>query len=99
MQSDSLAALGAAAKLGSSTPQLNAIVRELALEFAESNFEIDLFGHIPGSLNVWADALSRLRDPKGPKSVPTELLAVPRTVVAQRGPTWWRTRGSPDAAR
>ena len=99
MQSDSLAALGSAAKLGSSVPKMNMVVRELALEFAEGMFEIGLFGHIPGHLNTLADALSRLFDPNGPKELPEMLANVPRTIVQERCPSWWRTRGTPATSR
>ena len=95
LQSDSIAALGSAAKLGSSVPALNTVIRELALEMAEGCFEVDLFGHIPGHLNVWADALSRLRDPNGQKTVPEELLQIKRATVAPRPSGWWRAQGAP----
>ena len=98
VQSDSLAALGSAAKLGSSIPHMNLIVRELALEFAEGTFEVELYGHVPGHLNVEADALSRLTDPNQAKVVPESLATVPRTPVAQRTAAWWRTRSAPTAS-
>ena len=98
VQSDSLAALGSAAKLGSSIPQMNLIVRELALEMAEGTFEVVLYGHVPGHLNVEADALSRLTDPNLAKTVPEPLWDVTRTAVPQRTAAWWRTRSAPSAS-
>ena len=98
LQSDSMAALGAAAKLGSPVPKINVIVRELALEMAEGSFEIDLYGHVPGDLNTWADALSRRQDPNGPKEVPPELAHLPVGSPEPRGEDWWRARGSPSAS-
>ena len=95
MQSDSLAALGAAAKVGSSVPSLNTVMRELSLDLAEGMYEMQWFGHIPGTLNVWADALSRLRDPNSPKSVPEALANIPKATTAVRTSSWWRASGSP----
>ena len=95
VQSDSLAALGAACRLGSSVEKMNVIVRELALEMAEGEFEVGLYGHIPGALNVWPDALSRLWDPNGPKDVPPELANLPGGRPEPRPFSWWRARGLP----
>ena len=95
VQSDSLAALGAAAKGGSKVAGLNVIMRELSLDLAEGEYEANLFGHIPGRLNEWADSLSRLHDPNLKKEVPEELRDVPRASLATRGPTWWRTATLP----
>ena len=97
MQSDSLAALGAAAKMGSTVPALNTITRELALDLAEGNYEMQWFGHLPGTLNTWADSLSRLSDPNGAKDVPEALRHVPRADLAPRTRSWWRASGSPSA--
>ena len=95
VQSDSIAALGAAAKSGSGIPHMNAVIREMALDLAEGNYHADLFGHVPGSLNVWADALSRLLDPNKMAAIPDELKHLPRTTVQPRTSSWWRSSGPP----
>ena len=95
VQSDSMAALGAAAKAGSGVPQMNLVIREMALDMAEGNYQVDLFGHVPGELNSWADALSRLLDPTKEVAIPDELLQVSRTEVAPRTTSWWRSAGAP----
>ena len=95
IQSDSLAALGAAAKIGSSIPAMNTVMRELSLDLAEGLYEVSLFGHVPGSLNTWADALSRLRAPTEAKTVPEELLEVPTAALEVRTKDWWRASGLP----
>ena len=70
-------------------------MQELSLDLAEGNYETNLFGHIPGSLNTWADALSRATDPNQQKNVPDELVDLPQATVAVRGPDWWRASTRP----
>ena len=97
LQSDSLAALGAAAKAGSQVPSMNMLMQELALDWAEGLYEISLFGHVPGRLNTWADDLSRLYDPNEAHVVPEELLHVPGIVPAPRDASWWRASSPPSS--
>ena len=82
VRSDSRAAIGAACNLRSKCPRCNDVAAELALLRAEEGASIELFAHIPGVDNVWADALSRLSAPDR-ASVPRELLAVPRASVPE----------------
>jgi len=93
VRSDSTAALGAVAKLASPTPNVNLIAREVALDVAASAYGMEActWGHISGSLNDWADALSRLYAPE-PRQVPDALARVPRTQLPLRRWSWWRTR-------
>ena len=71
---------------------MNRIMAELALVQAETNYGFEMrFEHVPGRLNVWADALSRLDEPGSMATVPSELLADQRRRTSHRGPTWWRT--------
>ena len=98
VQSDSVAALGAAARLGSPVEKLNTIVRELALEMAEGEFEVSLYGHVPGHLNKLPDALSRLWDPNGAKEFPAELASIPGGQPDPRPLEWWRARARPTPA-
>ena len=55
---------------------------------------IDFHEHIAGSLNVWADALSRLHQPGGGHVVPPELLQRPRAIPLVRNAGWWETAES-----
>ena len=97
MQSDSVAALGAAAKAGSGVGTMNTVIREMSLDLAEAAYEVHFYGHVPGRLNVWADALSRLAEPSSGKTIPKELYNVDRTDVAIRDQGWWRTAGPPSS--
>ena len=99
-RSDSLAALGSLLKVSSSAANLNVIMQELALDISDGTYEVELVGHIPAALNGWADSLSRLwAPPPETKVVPAALLVVPRTEVAARNSTWWRTRPGGAGAR
>ena len=95
-RSDSIAALGAMAKGGSTAAATNAVARELALDVASGNYSPEIFGHIPGHLNHIADALSRLCAPKGEhKEIPQELSHLTVQIPADRTPAWWRASGPP----
>ena len=94
VKSDSSAALGATLKLCSPVPAINTVVREIALDLAEGKYRIDFHEHIAGSLNVWADALSRLHQPGGGHVVPPELMQRPRAIPLVRNAGWWETAES-----
>ena len=98
LQSDSIAALGSTAKAGSSVPHLNAVMRELSLDLAEAAYSVSFFGHVPGDLNHWADALSRRTDPNAPKEVLEELRHIPKAVLPARDKSWWRAAGPPTSS-
>lgn len=95
LQADSTAALGAWNREKSNCQPINSIVRELALDLAENRYTFDITQHLPGALNIWADALSRLGQPNSSKSIPQELLVVPRTHPEKRSHTWWETDAGP----
>ena len=76
VRSDSLGALLSASKGSSSSPGLNHILREIALEDAELGNRISAGTHIPGMTNKAADALSRLWAP-APAAIPAEPQGVP----------------------
>ena len=75
VQADSQSALGAALKLSSPRPLMNALAAEIALQLERLHSDVLLTEHFPGTLNIEADALSRLTEGK---SVPTRLLPVAR---------------------
>ena len=60
VQADSSAALGAALKLASPRPLMNALAAEISLVLERFSIERLLGDHYRGSINVEADALSRL---------------------------------------
>ena len=100
VRSDSQAALGAMSKVASPVVAMNRVVREMSLDVAASNYDLEVmtWGHVAGSLNEWADALSRLEAPE-PKEVPLQLAAFEATEVPQRGDAWWRASWGPRSAQ
>ena len=98
IKSDSCAALGAFLKQRSPKPDINAVVRELALDLAEGRYRIDIQEHIEGKLNIVADALSRACQPGATGEIPNFLLQRPRSIPPRRDAAWWETRGDPGAA-
>eukprot|EP00973_Karenia_brevis_P001561 211303-Karenia_brevis.AAC.1 len=87
--SDSKAVLGAFLKLRSPAPAINVMVRELALDLAEGRYHVDVHEHIAGTLNVWADALSRLSEPDSGAVIPEPLRHIPQASPGRRNPAWW----------
>ena len=54
-------------------PTVGRIARESALDLAAGIYRPELGSHIPGALNISADALSRLFTPSGSYCVPDAL--------------------------
>ena len=98
VQSDSMAAISAAIKLSSSSPGLNVMAREIALDLAEGTLEFGLFVHTPGVANIIPDALSRLHAPE-PKPHPPVCAPALRSAVPPRNAGFWRASGAPCASR
>ena len=90
VKSDSLSALRAMAKLASSSPALNLISRELALDSVLGLYTVGLCIHIPGVANNLPDALSRMWAPDAYK-FPRELVGVPETPAPARDGKFWKT--------
>ena len=95
LQSDSLSALSAAAKMSSSSGAIRRVLCELALDQAELDSGLSSLIHIPGLANKWPDALSRLWEPR-PQKFPYELRGIPRTHVQLRtvDPFWRSLRAA-----
>ena len=96
IRSDSKAAVGAWTKERSSTPGINTVVREMALDIVEGVYKIDVKEHLPGKFNVVADALSRMAQPGAQQTLPGELLRSKRVYRAVRDAMWWRAAGNPE---
>ena len=75
---DSESALLIASKLSSSTATANRLAAEIALDCAQLDLDTILGDHFRGSLNVEADALSRLAEGK---EIPQRLRPLPRASV------------------
>ncbi|KAF4650528.1 hypothetical protein FOL46_000914 [Perkinsus olseni] len=90
-QSDSRSALGAALRLRSRSPTINAVVRDLALDAAVDVRVLHvLYEHVPSKLNYLADSLSRRFEGSLESAVPSELGGVPRDFCAARDDSFWR---------
>ena len=63
VKGDSRAALGAIGKMRSPSPALNAVVRELALDLAQSSFQLGVWKHVAGVDNKVPDFLSKRSEP------------------------------------
>ena len=95
IKTDSMAAIGAWSKERSSTPSINAIVREMALDQAEGLYEFTVIEHISGLDNDIADALSRLSEPEAGKSLPPCLHWAVRDTPPRRNESYWRVSAGP----
>ena len=89
LKRDNISALIMASKLKITSSQL--IAREVALELSEASFMPRHVVHVPGVMNVWADALSRLDDPRSHYEVPARLLRVPRASPSRRNAAFYTT--------
>ncbi len=90
VRSDSTAALAAFAKQRSTTADISAVVRELALDCAEGRYRVEVLQHIEGRLNFFADILSRQAEGcPDRKPIPASLRVRPRAFPPQRDESWW----------
>jgi hypothetical protein len=84
--------LGAFEKERSRSPNINAIVREIALDLALAEYQPTVeYAHVAGKRNEWADALSRLAQPAVEAVVLGPFRACVRSAVPARGAAWWKT--------
>ena len=90
IRSDSLGALRAVVKLSSSSPNLNMVARELALDSVLGMYSVGLASHIPGVSNVLPDHLSRLWAPEA-HGFPSALRDVPEMVAPPRDASFWKS--------
>ena len=98
IRTDSMAAIGAWSKERSSTPDINTVVREMALDLSEGLYAFDAIQHIEGKRNVLADQLSRLHELGSGASIPTELEEALRDWPSIRGRQWWKVCPPPKRA-
>ena len=89
VKSDNISALVMASRLKITSSKL--ISQEIALELSEAAFMPRHVIHVPGVMNVWADALSRLSDPRSHYRVPAQLVSVARAFPARRSPGFYST--------
>ena len=86
LQADNMTAIEAASKYKSTRPLINTMAGELALRMDKIRTEMTMAEHIPGILNVEADALSRL---SAGKVLPKELREAHRLQAPSRSDDFW----------
>jgi hypothetical protein len=100
VMSDTKATLGAIEKERSRSPIINATAREIAQDRAMAVHEPLLeFAHVAGKRNKWADALSRLAEPRAGAAVPWPLRGAKQRRLPRRDWRWWRDWEAPGAQR
>ena len=90
VKSDNTSALVLAATLKSSK-SINLIAKEIALLYCEAQYEPRFLEHVPGVMNIAADALSRLNDPASKYVVPDWLSRAKCVSVPLRGRSFYKT--------
>ena len=51
--------MGALGKIASASVAVNMVAREVGVDVAWSRYGVDVWTHVPGKMNLWADDLSR----------------------------------------
>ena len=95
VRGDGIAALGALCKVASPAPAVSIVDREVGFDIAWSRYGVDVWTHLPGKQNSWADALSRLHESGARMQVPVALRAIEETSTAERTVSWWEAREPP----
>ena len=86
IRSDAAGVLQSFVKRSRKSASLTRIVREVTLHLALTHRSLEAI-HLWSEDNAWADALSRLADPREPASVPPDLRHLP---LHRQGPVLWR---------
>ena len=86
LQTDNQTAMTAAMKYKSTKPLMNLVAGEIALRLERLRSDLAVAQHVPGVLNVEADALSRLTEGK---EVPECVRGVPRRAAPDRTGAFW----------
>ena len=86
---DNLSALVMAGKLKITSSTL--IAREVALLLSEAAFMPRHIEHLPGVMNTWAGALSRLAEPGSNHAIPEQLRSAPRARCEPRSAAFYTT--------
>ena len=94
---DSISALTLVLYCRTKSTATNIIAREIALDVAESIYRPDVGTHIPGTMNVAADQLSRIAQPGHSTHVPPILATACRDVPPLRDDAYYRASGAPSA--
>ena len=81
VQTDSTAAMGAASKLASPRPRVNAVAAEITPMLEATRADLLVPRHFRGAINVEADALSRLNEGK---EVPRRLTCSSRSTASRQ---------------
>ena len=91
VRADNVTALTLVMTLKGSSPAINQIARELALDLGDASFRPDVISHTPGVASCIADALSRRYEPGTEFTLPQQLENVPECRVTNWDSTWWKS--------
>ena len=102
VKADNVTALSMLAKLKGSTPNLNVIAREMALDIGDSAYRPQVITHCPGIAIKAADALSRKFQPKSSKdnkdvTLHTSLHGIREVVPPVRDPKFYMSLNPPSS--
>ena len=89
---DNMTALNMIDKFKTSTPDINLIAREIALEFGDSTHRPSRRLHVPGIENKTADALSRRHQPGKKFVLPNILREIKETIAPPRSSIYYITK-------
>jgi hypothetical protein len=91
VRGDNITMLTMLAHFKGSTPALNLLAREVALDVAAAAYRPVRAEHIPGVANTVADVLSRFHMPGSAKALPECLVGCTRADVPARTRSWYRS--------
>ena len=86
-RADNITALTMVVTLKGSSPAVNQIARELALDLGDASFRPDVITHTPGVASCIADTLSRRYEPGAIFIMPPQLKGVSEYKIADRDST------------
>lgn len=90
VRADNLTALNLVLRLKGSTPALNKIAREVALDLGDGSFRPDVCAHVLGVASSCADVLSRRFDPSRVFAVPALHAQAREVDPPTRSQAYWR---------
>ena len=91
VRGDNITMLSMLAHFKGSTPSLNLLAREVALDVANAAYRPVRAEHIPGVANTVADVLSRWHMPGSARALPECLAGCTRVEVPARARSWYRS--------
>eukprot|EP00435_Cladocopium_sp_Y103_P049753 s2113_g15.t1 len=98
LRNDNVGALTLYAQTKGRSPAHTLLAREFALDLGQAQYRPAVAEHIPGSVNVICDVLSRRFQPDVAFKLPPQLVAAKAVVLPARPRSWWKTLSWGDAS-